>query len=88
MHFPNRLPQYGFDDDSDMPRISILNFTCASGLHARGKYLAFDAEDFKAHEKAVVLVSSEEVVQPSLNGLLLDLRRFELAHLAIALLPS
>jgi hypothetical protein len=82
------LPQYGFDNDGDMPRISILNFTCASGLHARGKYLAFDAEDFKAHEKAVVLVSSKEVVQPGLNSLLFDLWRFELAHLAITLLPS
>jgi hypothetical protein len=82
------LPQYGFDNDSDVPRISILNFTCASGPHAHGKYLAFDAEDFKAHEKAVVLVSSKEVVQPSLNSLLLDFWRFELVHLAVALLPS
>jgi len=88
VHLPNRLPQYGFDNDSDVPRISILNFTCTSGPHARGKYLAFDAEDFKAHEKAVVLVSSKEVVQPSLNSLLLDFWRFELVHLAISLLPS
>jgi hypothetical protein len=76
-----------------MPRISILNFTCASGPHARGKYFAFDAEDFKAHEKAVVQVSTEKVVQPSLNGLLQDLWRFELIHfelvqLAIAVLPN
>jgi hypothetical protein len=48
----------------------------------------FDLEDFKAHEEAVVLVSTKEVVQPSFNSLLLDLWRFEFAHLAIALLPK
>jgi hypothetical protein len=39
-------------------------------------------EDFKAHEKPVLLVSTKEVVQPSLNGLLLDLLQFKLVHLA------
>jgi hypothetical protein len=53
-----------------------------AGPHAQGEYLVFDMEDFKAHEKPVVLVSTKEVVQPSLNGLLLDLLQFKLVHLA------
>jgi hypothetical protein len=81
-HFPYRLPQQCFGDDSDVPRIFILNFTSTSGPHAQAEYLVFDMEDFKAHEKAVVLVSTKEVVQPSLNGLLLDLLQFKLVHLA------
>jgi hypothetical protein len=81
-HFPNRLPQQCFGNDSDVPRIFILNFTSTSGPHAQGEYLVFDMEDFKAHAKAVVLVSTKEVVQPSLNGLLLDLLQSKLVHLA------
>ena len=81
-HFPYRLLQQCFGNDSDVPRIFILNFTSTSGPHAQGEYLVFDMEDFKAHEKAVVLVSTKEVVQPSLNGLLLDLLQFKLVHLA------
>jgi hypothetical protein len=65
-----------------VPRIFILNFTSTSGPRAQGEYLVFDMEDFKAHEKPVVLVSTKEVVQPSLNGLLLDLLQFKLDHLA------
>jgi hypothetical protein len=81
-HFPNRLPQQCFGNDSDVPRIFILNFTSTSGPHAQGEYRVFDMEDFEAHEKAVVLVSTKEVVQPSLNGLLLDLLQCKLVHLA------
>ena len=66
-----------------MPRIFILNFTSTSVPHGQGEYLVFDMEDFKALEKAVVLVSAKEVVQPSLNGLLLDLLQFHLAKTPI-----
>ena len=81
VHFPNRLLQQGFGNDSDVPRIFILNFSRASGQDAQGEYLIFDTENFERHEEAVVLVSTKEVVQSSLNGLLLDLRRFKLVHL-------
>jgi hypothetical protein len=37
-------------------------------------------ENFKAHEKAVVLVGANEIVQPRLNSLLLDLLELELIH--------
>jgi hypothetical protein len=50
VHFSNRMPERGFGNDSDVQRIFILNFICASGLHAQGEYLVFDVEDFKAHE--------------------------------------
>jgi hypothetical protein len=79
-HFPNRLPKQCFGNDSDMPRIFILNFTCTRGQHAQGEYLVFNMKDFKTHEKTVVFVSAKEVVQPSLNSLLLGLLRFK-AHL-------
>ena len=60
----------------------ILHFTSTSGPHARGAYLVFDMEDFKAHEKAARLVSTKEVVQPSLNGRLLDLLQLSTALMA------
>jgi hypothetical protein len=59
-HFPYRLPQQCFGNDSDVPRIFILNFTSTSGPHAQGEYLVFDMEDLKTHEKAVVLVSTKK----------------------------
>jgi hypothetical protein len=65
-----------------MPRIFILNFISTSRLHAQGENLVFDMKNFKAHEKAVVLVRAKEIVQPGLNSLLLDLRRLKLVHLA------
>jgi hypothetical protein len=34
-HFPYRLPQQCFGNDSDVPRIFILNFTSTSGPHAQ-----------------------------------------------------
>jgi hypothetical protein len=31
VHFPNRLFQQGLGNDSDVPRIFVLNLACASG---------------------------------------------------------
>jgi hypothetical protein len=76
VHFPNRLLQQGFGNDSDVPRIFVLNLTCAGGKDAQGEYSVFEMEDLKAYEKAVVLISTKKVVQSSLNSLLLDLWRF------------
>jgi hypothetical protein len=82
VHFSNRLLQQCFGNDSDVPRVFVLHFTCTTTPHAQGENLVFDMDDFKASEKAVVLVGTKEVVQPSLNSLLLDFLRFELIHLA------
>jgi hypothetical protein len=80
IHFSNRSLQQCFDNDSDVPRIFILNFTYTTASHAQGENLVFDMDHFKAREKAVVLVSTKEVVQPSSNSLLLDFLLFELTH--------
>jgi hypothetical protein len=88
VYFPNRLLKKRFGNDSDVPRIFFLNLICASRPHAQGEYLVFDMENFKAREKAVVLVSAKEIVQPSLNSLLLDLLQFELVHYQTKTWPS
>src|ERR1700690_3421063 len=81
VHFPNRLFQQGLGNDSDVPRIFVLNLACASAEDAQVKNLIFDAEDFEGHQEAAILLRTKEVVLSSLNGLLLDLWRFKLVHL-------
>ena len=71
-----------FGDDSDVLRVFVLNLIFTIGSHTQGEYPVFVMEDFNAGKKAIIFLGAEKIIQPGLDGLLLDFLWFEFVHSA------